>query len=375
MHPEPVDLSVPTANGLRRGRTTGTCAAAAAKAAVWVALTGQPRRTVVVTLPDGRSLAVPIRVSQRQTEGLGYAEVVKDAGDDPDQTHGAVITCAARIGGTADITFKAGPGVGAVTESGLPIAVGEPAINPVPRRMIRWAVGEALAEAGADPRGCEITVGCLGGERIAARTFNSRLGIQGGISILGTSGIVEPKSADAFQRTIAAYVAVALGDDPDEIVLTPGNLGQRFALEQLKLPLKRVVQMSNFIGFTLDTVDARLASQGHRLARLWLVGHPGKLAKILGDVWFTHSHHSVSALAPLADWAEARGEDSGLVQRIRTANTVEDVIQHLGRTPWARAFWGRVAAVIEVNTAARLAPVEAVKAVLFSLRGELLHPL
>jgi len=373
MLPEPVDLSIPAANGLRRGRTTGTCAAAAAKAAVWVALTGQPWRTVVVTLPDGGSLAVPIRRCQRQAEGLGYAEVVKDAGDDPDQTHGAVITCAVRIGGAADITFRAGPGVGAVTEPGLPIAVGEPAINPVPRRMIRQAVGEALAAAGAAASGGEVTVGCLGGERIAARTFNPRLGIRGGISILGTSGLVEPKSAAAFRDSIAACVAVALGDDPAEIALSPGNIGQRFAVEQLKLPLKRVVQMSNDIGFTLDTAEARLASRGHRLARLWLVGHPGKLAKILGDIWFTHSHHSVSALAPLADWAEAGGEDSGLVQRIRTANTVEEIIQHLGGTPWARGFWGRVAAVIEAKAAARLTQVQTVRTGLFSLQGELLH--
>lgn len=375
MPPEQVDLSIPAANGLRRGRTTGACAAAAAKAAAWVALTGQPWRTVDVTLPDGGSLAVPIHDCQRQAEGLGYAEVVKDAGDDPDQTHGAVITCAVRLGGAVDITFRAGPGVGAVTEPGLPIAVGEPAINPVPRRMIRQAVGEALAAAGAAARGGEVTVGCLGGERIAARTFNPRLGIRGGISILGTTGIVEPKSADVFQRTIAAYVAVALGDRPAEIALAPGNIGQRFALEQLGLPRKRVVQMANFIGFTLDAVDARLAAQDHRLARLWLVGHPGKLGKILGDVWFTHSHHSVSALAPLADWAEAGGADSDLVQRIRTANTVEEIIQHLGGTPWARGFWSRVAAVIEAKAAARLTQVQTVRTGLFSLQGELLHPL
>src|SRR5438132_4118755 len=275
----PIDLAQPAQNGLKRGFTTGTCATAAVKAALLKLLCDGNPPEVDVLLPGGfHRLTVPIDRITVEKDGAVKAVVVKDAGDDPDQTHRARIFARVSRNESGRIVFQAGEGVGMVTQPGLQVAVGEPAINPVPRQMMIGAVHEILEEcdAGTEAGFC-LQIGCENGEQIARRTFNPRLGVQGGISILGTTGIVEPKSKAAFQASIEVYVRVALGDRPQEIVLTPGNLGQQFARSFLTIPVKRVVQMSNFIGFTLECVEQTLAENGYTLPKLWLIGHPGKL--------------------------------------------------------------------------------------------------
>ncbi|HZC34878.1 MAG TPA: cobalt-precorrin-5B (C(1))-methyltransferase CbiD, partial [Chthoniobacterales bacterium] len=292
------DLDALTDAGLRRGYTTGSCATAAVKAALLTLLCNESPTEVNISLPDGlHFLNIPIDRITREAGDAVYAEVIKDGGDDPDQTHRARIFAKVQHNNRGVIVFQRGEGVGIVTQPGLQAAVGDPAINPVPRLMMINAVHEVLAESdrSIDP-GFNLQIGCRDGERIAQRTFNPRLGIEGGISILGTTGIVEPKSKAAFQASIQVYIRVALGDRPDEIVLAPGNLGQRFARRCLGLPPKRVVQMSNFIGFALECVEQCLAENQHRLPALWLVGHPGKLAKILAEDWDTHSGKSLSAI-------------------------------------------------------------------------------
>jgi len=370
----PFDLAKLAENGLKRGFTTGTCATAAVKAALLKLLSDQSPSEVDILLPGGSSfLTVPIAQMAVEKDGAVRAVVIKDAGDDPDQTHRARIFARVTRNGTGHIVFLAGEGVGVVTQPGLQVPVGEPAINPVPRQMMIDAVHEILGEGDAETQaGFDLQIGCENGEQIARRTFNPRLGIQGGISILGTTGIVEPKSKAAFQASIEVYVRVALGDRPQQIVLTPGNLGQQFARSFLAVPVKRVVQMSNFIGFTLECVQRALAEDHYILPKLWLVGHPGKLAKVLDDVWDTHSSNSRSAVEAVLRVADEFGIDDRVRDSIGSSRTVEGIIELLRLEAVSRAFWQLVEGKIEAKVGAQLNHVDRISVRLFQMDGKAL---
>ena len=361
----PLDLSAPAQNGLRRGFTTGTCAAAAAKAAVTLLLRGELPPSARVALPDGlHFLDVPI-IPVAQSPGWAAASVIKDAGDDPDQTHRARIIVRARINATSRaVRLLRGEGVGVVTRPGLRLAVGEPAINAVPRAMILAAVCDAL-ETDEPALGLDIEVGCENGAEIAKRTFNPRLGIADGISILGTTGIVEPKSLASFMASIEVYVRVALADGPSQVVLSPGNLGQRFARASLQLPVHRIVQVSNFVGFALESVSRSLAEIQARLPLLWLVGHPGKLAKIILGEWDTHSKNNVSALSAL--YPIAQRVAPSLVPHVRDSDSTEALIETSAGHPDSTAFWHAVEEAIALAAAKNLRGVDAVQTRLFSM--------
>lgn len=362
----PFDLAALAQNGLRRGFTTGTCATAATKAALMLLQTGTLPDLVQVSLPDGiHYLTIPVTALE-QDEGWSSASVIKDAGDDPDQTHRARIIVRVRKNASGHIKFLRGEGVGLVTQPGLRIPIGEPAINAVPRAMIRQAVSEVL-ETDSPDAGLDVEIGCEHGESIALRTFNPRLGILGGISILGTTGVVEPKSLASFKASIEVYIRVALADNPSQIVLSPGNLGQRFARAFLDLPLKQIVQMSNFAGFALDSVRDTLREADATLPLLWVVGHPGKLAKIIDGVWDTHSHLSAGAVSALLPIALSR--HPSIVPQLVDANSCEAVIERLAHHPDAPAFWISVEDAIVKVLAARLERVGEVRVRLFSMEG------
>ena len=365
------DLRQLAENGLRRGYTTGTCATAAVKAALLNLVCNEAPEEVNVTLPDCiHYLTIPIDRISKESDGSVRADTIKDAGDDPDQTHRARIYARVRRNEKGQIVFQRGEGVGVVTQPGLQLRVGEPAINPVPRKMIIIAVKEVLDEGDSDAApGFDLEIGCENGQQIAKRTFNPRLGILGGISILGTTGIVEPKSTAAFKASIEVYVRVALGDGPGEIVLAPGNLGQRFASSFLQLPVKRVVQMANYVGFTLECVDGTLEECGHRLPKLWVVGHPGKLAKILDDVWDTHSRQGGSAAGAVSSVADSYGLSSGLRKAMAQSTTVEGQIEVLRCQAVARRFWSLVEQRIAIRIANRLRHVDVVAVRLFQMDG------
>ena len=357
------DLGVLAENGLRRGFTTGSAAAAGALAAALRLVRGEVVGAVDVPMPDGEHfLRIAIRGTGLLGPGAVWAEVEKDGGDDPDQTHRAVIRVVICRNAGFGIRFLRGEGVGVVTRPGLRVPVGEPAINPVPRRMITAAL--ETVEAGLD---FDVEVGCLGGVEIARRTFNPRLGIEGGISILGTTGVVEPKSMLSFRASIEVYVRVAMGEMASEIVLTPGNLGQRFARSVLDLPPHRVVQMSNFVGFALGCVTDCVRERGGRLRRLWVVGHPGKLCKVLADVWDTHSSSGPSAVDALR---EAR---LGLFGHAAFASAISVealLVMMEGVTPEVRdAFWRDVSDRIATRVGGRMEGVDEVRVVLFGLDG------
>ncbi len=368
MNRVPLDLTVLADNGLRRGRTTGTCATAAFKAALMMLLRHEAPSEVMVSLPDARHcLAVPVREVKQLSDGVVRAEVVKDAGDDPDCTDRAVIFVAVRVNHRRELRFLAGAGVGTVTEPGIRVPIGEPAINPMPRQMMRWAADEVLD--GAPNPGFDLEIGCEDGATIAGRTFNPRLGILGGISILGTTGIVEPMSLAAYIASIEVYIRVALGGGADSAAYAPGKIGTSYARQALQLPQKRVVQISNFIGFALDCTNLILAEERRRLPVLWLVGHPGKLAKTLDDIWDTHSTRSPMAMAAVARVADECGFPRVDVQALADSNTVEAAVGLLGSHPRSRELWSAVERRIAGVVLDRLKSVDRVEARLFGLHG------
>jgi cobalt-precorrin-5B (C1)-methyltransferase len=378
------DLSVLAPNGLRRGRSTGSCATAAVRAALYRLLAGMTVQQTEVSLPDGlHYLSVPIRSVSMIDAETAQAEVLKDGGDDPDNTHGATIFAQVRRNGAGEIRFFAGEGVGTATMPGLRVAVGEPAINPVPRAMMRAAVAEVLAEvqAEASAGGFDLTIGCREGLAIAPKTFNPKLGIVGGISILGTSGIVEPMSMASWIASIEVYIRVALAAcaPGDAVAYLPGKIGRVFVAQTLGLPDKRSVQIANFLGDALDFTQKALAEEGRTLPLLWLAGHPGKLAKVLDGVWDTHSSKSNMAMQGVARVAEemnAAGQgvlfDAALLQQMKEANTVEAIIELVRQQDAAlsRRLWCEIEARIAALTHARVPAVQRIAVRLFDLDGQ-----
>lgn len=274
-------------SALRTGYTTGSCAAAAAKAAVRMLSGGRAAERLEIPLPGGARIVLPL-VYSRLTERGAEAAVRKDAGDDPDVTNGALILASVAWNGGDDVEFSAGEGVGTVTKSGLAIPPGEPAINPVPRRMIREAVREVT------PRGVRVTIAVSDGREIARKTFNARLGIVGGLSILGTTGIVRPFSCSAIRETLRCTLNVADAAGIRAPVFVPGHIGERAARAHFRVADGQVVEVGNEWGFVLDE------TLRHSFSALLILGHPGKLVKLTAGDWDTHSGRSGSALPIVA---------------------------------------------------------------------------
>ncbi len=248
---------------LRRGWTTGTCAAAAAKAACAALVTGEFPDPVEVTLPGGTTPAFSLA-----TQKMGKAEatvgIVKDAGDDPDVTHGALVSATVRPGAAGTgVTFKAGPGVGTVTRAGLPLPPGEPAINPVPRRMITKAI-EDIAGAGAD---YEVEISVADGEKLALKTLNPRLGIVGGISILGTTGIVIPYSCSAWIHGIHQGIDVARAAGLAHVAGATGSTSEAAVRKFHDLSEIALIDMGDFVGGMLKYLRSHPVAESHGCRR------------------------------------------------------------------------------------------------------------
>ncbi len=262
----------------REGYTTGSCAAGAAKVACLLLKGNSLPERVEIPLPNSARLMMPIHGGESDYS-IAKASILKDGGDDADITHGLEIQAVARlISPQGDVHIRGGQGVGTVTKKGLAIEVGISAINPVPRQMIREAVREVFPQ-----EELEITIEVPVGEAAALRTLNPRLGIIGGISILGTSGIVRPMSEEAFKTSILPELDQAVAYGHKTIVLTPGHYGYRVATERFKIPAEAVIQMSNFVGFLLEEAAYRGIEQ------VMLLGHIGKLIKISGGIFHTHN--------------------------------------------------------------------------------------
>jgi len=277
-------------SGLRTGWTTGTCASAAVKAAAISLVTGTSPAEVEVGLPGGRRVTFAV-----EADGPWRCVVVKDAGDDPDCTDGARIT--ADVAEADTTSLITGPGVGTVTKPGLGLAVGAPAINPVPRRMIAAAIAEVTAAPLA------VTFSVPGGVDMAGKTSNARLGIVGGISILGTTGIVRPFSTAAYRASVTQQIDVAAAQGESEVVLATGSRSERAAMRlRPDLPEVCFVEVGDFTGTALR----RAAGDG--IARVTLVAMAGKITKLAAGVMMTHFHRSQVDGELLASVARARAQ-------------------------------------------------------------------
>ena len=274
---------------LRLGYTTGSCAAAAAKAAAWMLLTGQRKEQIQIRTPKGITLDLQVCDIRMEPDRVSCA-IEKDSGDDPDVTKGMHITATVSRRETPGIRIDGGEGVGRVTKPGLDQPVGNAAINSVPRQMIRENLEEVFRIADYHG-GLDVVISAPGGEEIAGKTFNPRLGIVGGISILGTSGIVEPMSEEALVESIRVEMRQKVASGETYLLVTPGNYGETFLREHMTLPFSESVKCSNFVGQTID-MALELGVKG-----ILFVAHIGKFVKVAAGIMNTHSR-----------WADGRGE-------------------------------------------------------------------
>jgi cobalt-precorrin-5B (C1)-methyltransferase len=305
---------------LRRGFTTGSCAAAAAKAAALGAISGVVPSQVEISLPNGRRVSFEVRDGEA-SGGTGNCSVVKDAGDDPDVTNALKIVARVTVIKSGTVSIYGGDGVGRATKPGLQVAVGEAGINPVPRAMIRREV-EGVLPAGA---GARVVISVPGGEKIAHKTFNPRLGIVGGISILGTTGIVEPKSVEACKSSLVCALDVARAEGFETVCLTPGNIGERGARMLGFLRDDQIVQTSNYVGFMMDEAIRR------GFKHIILAGHPGKLAKLVQGHFMTHHSATKSACGVVVQIAREHGLSGRSLEEAVESPTVEGIIQIVKR--------------------------------------------
>jgi cobalt-precorrin-5B (C1)-methyltransferase len=330
---------------LRRGWTTGTCAAAAAKAAYAALLTGEFPDPVEVTLPKGQRPSFALAVTRRD-EHSATAGIVKDAGDDPDVTHGALVLATIRRAAPgAGVVFRAGEGVGTVTRPGLPVPPGEPAINPVPRRMIHDAMAE-VADA-AQPLDIEVEIAIPGGEALATRTMSARLGIIGGLSILGTTGIIIPYSCSAWIHSIHQGIDVARASGISHVAAATGSTSEAAVQRLYGLPEVALIDMGDFVGGTLKYLRKR------PLPRVTIAGGVAKMTKLAQGLLDLHSKRGAVDLVALAALAQDAGAPSALRQRILAANTAAEAFAHAAQENLplgdlvARAGWRTAARVLE----------------------------
>jgi len=356
---------------LRTGWTTGTCAAAAAKAAAAALKTGQIQLTVEIGLPSGQRVRFPVdECTLSETGTQAEAVVVKDAGDDPDVTHGARLTATVRWRGEPGLRLDGGVGVGVVTKPGLGLELGGPAINPVPRAMITQAVSEVVDPG--DGQGVQVTISVPDGERMARKTTNARLGIIGGISILGTTGIVRPFSTASWRASVEQAISVLAAQGEDTVVLCTGGRTEKGAMKLLpRLPEVCFVEVGDFTGAAL-----RKAVE-HRLNQVIFAGMAGKLTKLAAGVLMTHYTRSKVSLDLLENITLAAGGGQDLAGSVAHANTARHAAElwdEVGLLPAAgRELCARAARVLSrfsVETAGPGHKAPAIRVIMVDFTGQ-----
>ena len=371
------------AKRLRGGYTTGACVAAGAKAAALYMQDSLTADVVEITALDGTRLMIPIKKSERLDDGrlpegalppVIRAEVVKDAGDDPDITNGTSVFVTLTLARSEDdlkavpgvsvrhenILFEAGEGIGHATKPGLSLSVGEPAINPGPRQLVH----NSLLEAFGSPRPCRVRIDIPAGRELAKKTLNPVLGIEGGISIIGTTGVLRPMSEEAFKESLVPQIKVARAAGFDTQIFVPGKIGERIAASW-GLPEAGMVQTSNFIGYMLE------AAADIGLKRILLFGHIGKLAKVAAGVFHTHNRVGDARLEVLAAYSGAMGMPGEGIERILGAVTTEEALPVIGEYGLEKVY--EVIAARASYRAERLIFNKVqVGTVLVTLQGELL---
>ena len=314
-----------TTRKLRTGFTTGACATAAAASACRALLTGHWIDPITIRLTNGQTPSFPLEVAETGS-GWARAAVRKDAGDDPDVTHKALVVAKVALGAAGSgVTFRAGPGVGTVTKPGLPLDVGEAAINPVPRRMISEALAEVAEEL---DQACDfdVEIAVPGGEELALKTWNPRLGIEGGLSILGTTGIVKPYSCAAWIASIHLGVDVARANGLGHVVASTGSTSEAAAKKIYRLPDSAMLDMGDFVGGLLKYV------RRHPLPKITIAGGFGKLTKLAQGATDLHSSRSQVDFAGLESLAKGHCASVGsdALSCIGSANTAKQALEIAG---------------------------------------------
>jgi cobalt-precorrin-5B (C1)-methyltransferase len=358
-------MAVPTSEEerkrLRTGFTTGACAAAAAKAATRALVQGAVMTEITTTLPNRSRVTFALQRCELQGD-RAVASVIKDAGDDPDCTHGAELTATVELRQPPGVLILGGAGVATVTKPGLGLEVGGPAVNPVPRRNITEMVEEELAGA---ERGAVVTISVPGGEEMARKTLNARLGLVGGISILGTSGIVQPYSTAAFKASVVQAIDVAASRGHRALVLTTGGKSESYAMQLFtELGEEAFIQMGDFVGIALRHCARR------KIERAVVVGMIGKLSKMANGKMQTHAAGSEVNLELLAEFAAELGATAEILTEIRGANTARHVLEVCAR----EGLTGIAALICRkvVEHGSRHAPGLAIEAVLVDFDGKVL---
>ena len=307
---------------LRCGYTTGTCAAAASKAAVAMLFKQESMDSVAITTPNQTDLIIDV-LNPQFNDKVASCSIEKDSGDDPDITNGILVSSQVTLlSDSSDIIIEGGEGVGKVTKDGLDQPVGMSAINSVPRKMIKDSLNELAMQYNYEG-GFHVLISVPKGKEIAKKTFNPELGIIGGISILGTTGIVEPMSAKALADSIKVEISVIAAESNESILIFLGNFGKKFTEEELNLSTKPGIMCSNFIDVALDS------SVEFGFKNILIVGHIGKLVKLGIGMFNTHSHNGDGRIETLLSCALEAGADIEILNEIQkcvTTNAVLDIL-------------------------------------------------
>ena len=320
----------------RKGYTTGSCATAAAKVAALMILRQQIIHQISIVTPSGVTLQLnveePLIHGQQAT-----AAIRKDGGDDVDATHGMLIFAQVTMRHDANISISGGTGIGRVTQKGIGLPLGHAAINKTPLQTIEAAVRDVLGPQ----RGADVVIFAPEGEDRALKTFNGRLGIEGGISIIGTTGIVTPMSEESWKRSLAIELEQKRANGFEKVILVPGNHGERFVTEQLKADANLVVTMSNFVGYMLQEAE-RLAFR-----HVVLVGHLGKLIKVAAGIFHTHSHIADGRMETLVTHLALAGAPNELLQQVYHCLTTEAAMDLIAQACYESVYDAIATRIVE----------------------------
>ena len=343
---------------LRTGVTTGLCAAAAAKAATVMLLSAGSVGQVEVTAKNGEKKTFEVSDTTFENDNVRCA-VQKDAGDDPDITHSIKIFATVSKTEQAGIEADGGEGVGRVTKPGLKVPVGRAAINPVPMEMIKSAI-EDVCNTLTYSGGIKAIISIPGGAEIAKKTMNERLGVVGGLSVLGTTGIVEPMSNKAVVETIKTVIDVQIASGKNSLIITPGNYGRDFAEKELGLSIDEAVKCSNFIGETLDYACLKGIKQ------IVLIGHAGKLVKLAGGIMNTHSRIADCRMEIIAAHCALMGVEAEMIRQIMACVTTEAAVEVMKQIGANDSVWESIGQKIGFHLRERTGGMVQVEYIVFT---------
>lgn len=344
----------------KRGFTTGTCAQAAAKASAIMLTTGRLIKMVEVETPSGIKLDLKL-IDREIGKDFAVCGVIKDAGGDIDVTDGAKIYAKVKFSEEAGITITGGKGVGRVTKPGLAVRVGEYAINPVPRQCIIKEVAPYLPE----DRGLEVIISIPRGEELAEHTFNPRLGIVGGISIIGTTGIVEPKSTEAYKTSLSLQLNVLKSAGCQRVALVLGYVGEKFCKDRLKPDDGSIIRIGDHVGFMLKECAKK------NIEEVFLIGHIGKLVKVANGQFNTHTRFGDNRIETVTHYAKLSGANRDIVEELLKQTTAEATIEILRKNRLMMTF-DKIAEKVVAKINELIGNRFHIRCVLLSLKGEIL---